>query len=97
MRALGLVHHWQRLLDDQRVASVAGITQVEDMDVTQVRRAMRLTLLAPEVMEKLVGSPDAVLERVVRRPWPTFWGDQEHTMALIGRDWWSRSQFEDET
>ena len=33
------------------------------MDVTQMRRVMRLTLLTPEVVERLVGSPDAVLEK----------------------------------
>ena len=70
MRALGLAHHWQRLLDEQRAASVAEIAEAEGMDVTQVRRVMRLTLLAPEVVERLVGSPDAVLEKVMRRPWP---------------------------
>ena len=66
MRALGLAHHWQRLLDEQRAASVAEIAEVEGMDVTQVRRVMRLTLLAPEVVERLVGSPDAVLETAQR-------------------------------
>tara|TARA_A100000171_G_C2134125_1_gene148842 strand:+ start:1079 stop:1327 length:249 start_codon:yes stop_codon:yes gene_type:complete len=76
MRALGLAHHWQRLLDDQRVASVAEIAEVEGINVTQVRRVMRMALLAPEVVERLVGSPDAVLERVMRRPWPNGWGDQ---------------------
>lgn len=43
------------------------------MDVTQVRRALRLTLLAPEVVERLAGSPDAVPEKVMRRPWPNGW------------------------
>lgn len=81
MRALGLAHHWQRLLDDQRVASVAEIAEAEDMDVTQVRRVMRLTLLAPEVVDRLVGPPDAVLERVMRRPWPNGWGDQIRMLA----------------
>jgi hypothetical protein len=80
MRALGLAHHWQRLLDEQRVASVAeGV----DVDVTQVRRVMRLTLLAPEVVERLVGSPDAVLEKVMRRPWPNQWGDQNKLVATL--------------
>jgi hypothetical protein len=58
MRALGLAHHWQRLLDEERAASVAEIAKAEGMDVTQVRRVMRLTLLAPEVIERLVGAPD---------------------------------------
>jgi len=76
MRALGLAHHWQRLLDEQRATSVAEIAEAEGVDVTQVRRVMRLTLLAPEVVERLVGSPDAVLEKVMRRPWPNAWDKQ---------------------
>ena len=76
MRALGLAHHWQRLLDEERAASVAGIAKAEGMDVTQVRRVMRLTLLAPEVIERLVGAPDILLEQVMRRPWPLSWSEQ---------------------
>jgi hypothetical protein len=82
MRALGLAHHWQRLLDDERAASVAEIATAEGMDVTQVRRVMRLTFLAPEVIERLVGAPDIVLEQVMRRPWPSSWGEQVQVMAL---------------
>ena len=84
MRALGLAHHWQRLLDEQRAASVAEIAEAEGMDVTQVRRVMRLTLLAPEVVERLVGSPDAVLEMVMRRPWPSSWTAQKHVLRISG-------------
>lgn len=76
MRALGLAHHWQRLLDEGRFSSMTEIAAAEGIDVTQVRRVMRLTLLAPEVVERLVGSPDAVLEKVMRRPWPNCWGEQ---------------------
>ena len=76
MRALGLAHHWQRLLDEERVADVAEIAKAEGMDVTQVRRVMRLTLLAPEVVERLAGTPDIVLEKVMRRPWPPSWENQ---------------------
>lgn len=80
MRALGLAHHWQRLLDDERAASVADIAKAEGMDATQVRRVMRLTLLAPEVIERLVGAPDIVLERVMRRPWPLSWSEQRQML-----------------
>lgn len=81
MRALGLAHHWQRLLDDGRTASVAEIAKAEGMDVTQVRRVMRLTLLAPEVIDRLVGTPGIVLEQVMRRPWPDGWSDQMRVLA----------------
>jgi hypothetical protein len=76
MRALGLAHHWQRLLDEERAASVADIAKAEGMDVTQVRRVMQLTLLAPEVIERLLGAPDIVLERVMRRRWSAIWSEQ---------------------
>lgn len=81
IRALGLAHHWQRLLDEERVASVAEIAEAEGMDTTQVRRVLRLTLLAPEVIERLVGAPDIVLEQVMRRPWPNGWSDQVRVLA----------------
>ena len=84
MRALGLAHHWQHLLDEQRVASVAEIAEAEGMDVTQVRRVMRLTPLAPEVIERLMGAPEIVLEHVMRRPWSNGWNSQ--VMALANRD-----------
>ncbi len=76
LRTLGLAHHWQRLLDEQRAATAADIAEAEGIDVTQVRRVVRLTLLSPTVIEWLVGSPDVVLEKVVRRPWPSGWEDQ---------------------
>ena len=84
MRALGLAHHWQRLLDEERAASVAEIAKAEGMDVTQVRRVMRLTLLAPEVIERLVGAPDTVLEQVMRRSWPNGWHKQVRALADQG-------------
>lgn len=82
MRALGLAYHWQRLLDEERAASVAEIAEAEDMDVTQVRRVMRLTLLAPEVIERLVCAPDIVLEQVMRRSWPNVWLEQPKVSFL---------------
>lgn len=83
MRALGLAHHWQRLLDEERAADVAKIAKAEGMDVTQVRRVMRLTLLAPEVIERLMGAPEIVLEQVMRRLWPIGWGEQ---MRIVARE-----------
>lgn len=82
MRALGLAHHWQRLLDQQRAGSVTEIAEAEGIGVTQVRRVLRLTLLAPDAVEWLAGSTDTVLEKVMRRPWPNGWHDQIRVFAL---------------
>ena len=48
----------------------------EESNVTQVRRLMRLTLLAPTIVERLVSAPDIVLEQVMRRAWPCDWDEQ---------------------
>jgi len=29
--------------------------------------------VAPEIVERLAGSPNAVLENLMRRPWPNGW------------------------
>jgi len=83
MRALGLAHHWQRLLAEQRVASVAEIAKAEGLDTSQVHRLMRLTLLAPEVVERLVNIPDLPVERLLGRPWPYGWTDQARVLDTI--------------
>ncbi len=38
IRALGLAHHWQRLLDDGKVRTISDIAQMENVDVTLVQR-----------------------------------------------------------
>lgn len=81
MRALGLAHHWQRLLDEERVTSVADIAEAEGVDVTLVRRVLRLTLLAPEIIERLVGASDVALDQLMRRPWPSDWSEQMRRLA----------------
>jgi hypothetical protein len=81
LRALGLAHYWQRLLDEQRVASVAEIAEAEGINVTQVRRLLRLVLLAPEVVERLVGTHEATLEAVMRRSWSDAWIGQTQAFA----------------
>jgi hypothetical protein len=58
------------------------IAKAEGMDATQVRRIMQLTLLASDVIERLVGTPDIVLERLRRSPWPNGWDKQLQVLSL---------------
>lgn len=79
IRALGLAHHWQRLLDDGKAQTIADIAQMEDIDVTQVRRLLRLVLLAPTLVEMIVVNNEQVsinLEFVLRRAMPANWQEQ---------------------
>jgi len=76
MRALGLAHYWQRLLDEGIVFTVADIAVSEDIDVARVRRLMQLALLAPRLLEVYIEPSDRSLENVVRRSWSTVWALQ---------------------
>ena len=80
LRALGLAHYWQHLLDDGKVQTIGDIAQLEEMDVTQVRRLLRLTLLAPILLETIVAKAELTsinLEFVLRRSMPDDWQGQQ--------------------
>ena len=84
IRALGLAHYWQRLLNDGKVQTIGDIAQLEGMDVTQVRRLLRLTLLAPGLLETIVGKTELTsinLEFVLRRAMPDDWHAQRVLQA----------------
>ena len=86
IRALGLAHYWQRLLDEGKFRSITDIAAAEGIDVTQARRLLRLlrlTLLAPVVVDNLLANPDVAvnLESVLRRVMPLDWQVQGAVFA----------------
>ena len=84
IRTLGLEHYWQRLLDEGKFRSITDIAAAEGIDVTQARRLLRLTLLAPAVVANLLANPDVAinLESVLRRVMPLDW--QEQGAVFVG-------------
>ena len=83
IRALGLAHYWQRLIDEGKARTIGDIAQAEGIDVTQARRLLRLTLLAPAVVEPLLANLDVAinLESVLRRVMPLDWQEQGTVFA----------------
>ena len=83
MRALGLAHYWQRLLDEGKYRSITDFAAAEGIDVTQARRLLRLTLLAPAIVEPLLANPEVAinLESVLRRVIPLDWQAQGAVFA----------------
>ena len=73
------------MLDEGKFRSITDIAAAECIDVTQARRLLRLTLLAPAVVEGLLGNPDVAinLDSVLRRVMPLDW--QEQGAVLAGR------------
>ncbi len=54
LKALGRALRWQRLLDDGTYDSVSDIARAEKLGRTYVGDVLRMTLLAPEIVEATV-------------------------------------------
>lgn len=84
LRALGLAHHWQRLLDEGRFGSLTEIAEAEGMDRGQVSKIARLAQIAPAIVEACLLGVDRglTLERLVRRSVPGAWDAQRAQFGL---------------
>lgn len=78
LRALGLAHYWQRLLDEGKYRSLTEIAGLEGIDLAQASRTAQLCELAPALIETClaVGSPTYRLEKMSRRRPPRCWKKQ---------------------
>lgn len=83
LRAIGLAHYWQLLIDTHKVQSAAEIAAHEEVDITQVRRLMRLTLLSPSRIESIAAKPthEATLDWILRQSLPNDWCQQDSQLV----------------
>ena len=79
IRALGLAHYWQRLLDEGKYQSLTEIAAAEGSDRGQVSRTAQLIRLAPEIVETCLsdGRGGPKLEQLARVCQPSIWSDQK--------------------
>lgn len=67
VRALGMAHHWQRLLDDGRFTSMTEIAQAEGLNPGRASTIARLVHLAPDVVEACLTDDSGIaLEHLIR-------------------------------
>ena len=78
IRALGLAHYWQRLLDEGKYQSLTEIAAAEGSDRGQVSRTAQLIRLAPEIVESCLseGRYGPKLETLARVCLANTWTDQ---------------------
>lgn len=67
VRALGMAHHWQRLLDDGRFTSMTEIAQAEGLNPGRASTIARLVHLAPDIVEACLTRDSGIaLEHLIR-------------------------------
>jgi len=86
MRALGLAHHWQRLLDEGRFASITGIAAAEGIDLRQASKMARLAQLAPDLIEAIaLGHLDVGVSQLLRGKLSASWLAQREALMVSSR------------
>ena len=76
VKALARAHRWQRLLEGGEYATLAEMADAERISRSYVSRILRLTLLAPDIVERILdGRPTMGLPQLLK-PFPVAWERQ---------------------
>lgn len=79
VKALARAHRWQRMLESGRFASIAELAAAEKIDRSYLCRILRLTLLAPEIIEAILNGrqPEVVTLPGLMKGFPGKWTEQQ--------------------
>lgn len=86
VKALGLAHYWQRLLDEGRFQTLSEIAAAERVDQGQASWTIRLAQLAPDITEACLAVQDnpPALESLSRGTLPADWEIQRNMLITRG-------------
>jgi hypothetical protein len=76
IKALARAWRWQRTLDEGRFASVRDLAEAERVGLSYISRILRLTLLAPDIMERILDGRPAPRMADLMQPFPIEWREQ---------------------
>ncbi|MCU4654499.1 hypothetical protein N8I71_16790 [Roseibacterium sp. SDUM158016] len=85
-KALARAFRWKRMLDSGEYANIAELAEREGIAPSYMTRVLRLTLLAPDIVEAILDGkqgPEVTLARVLE-PFPAEWAEQPNHFARFG-------------
>ena len=81
VKALARARRWQRMLEEGRFASVRELAEAERVSHSYISRILRLTLLAPDIVERILdGRPGPQLTQLMQ-PFPIEWERQRERLG----------------
>jgi hypothetical protein len=86
VKALARAWRWQKLLDKGVHGSVTEIAEAERISKSYVSRILRLALLAPDIVEAILGGwvDQRLMLEKLERPLPMRWEEQRRVIAGCG-------------
>ncbi len=78
VKALGRAFRWQRMLEDGTHATLLDLAGAEKINPSYVSRVLRLTLLAPEIVDAILAGRQetALTMHILSKPFPERWSEQ---------------------
>ena len=85
IRALARAHRWKRLLEEGKYRSAAEIAEAEGVTRSFVNRLLRLTLLAPDIVEAILEGrqPKAMQLEELTDAIPSEWEKQRKALCQV--------------
>jgi hypothetical protein len=85
VKAIARAFRWREMLENGTHATIAEIADAEKINESYVGRVLRLTLLAPDIVEAILGGrqPAELTLAVLMRPFPVEWKAQESTLSAL--------------
>ena len=84
VKALARAHRWKTLLENGEFASVTELANAEKVNLSYLCRILRLTLLAPEIVEAILNGRQSSRLQLsdLLRPLPVIWGEQRNMLPI---------------
>jgi hypothetical protein len=86
VKALARAHRWKRLLEEGRYASLSEMAKAERIDRGYIGKMLRLTLLAPDIVEAILDGrhPAELASPRLIEQLPVEWSKQRQTLLNPG-------------
>jgi hypothetical protein len=76
IKALARAHRWRRMLEGGEYGTLAEMADTERISRSYVSRILRLTLLAPDIVERILDGRSTVGLPQLLKPFPVEWERQ---------------------
>jgi hypothetical protein len=83
IKALARAFRWKRMLESGEFSTISELAECEGIAPSYMTRVLRLTLLAPDIVEAILDGnqgPEVTLARVMG-PFPVEWAAQRQTLV----------------
>ena len=84
VRALARAFRWRAMLESDKHATARDLAAAHKINASYVSRILRLTLLAPDIVEMILDGrqPGTITMSSLKKPFPLIWSEQRRKFKL---------------